>query len=382
MKAAVIYQNGGLDQLVIDDVPTPPVGPNEVVIEVRAAALNHLDIWVRRGRPGLELSMPHILGSDAAGVVAAVGDHVNHVKVGDEVILNPGLSCGVCAYCNRGAHSECISFGIVGMSCPGTFAEAVVVPAVNVAPKPSHLSWEEAAALPLAYLTAWRMLMTRGGLKVGETVLIHGIGGGVALAALQIAKLANAQVIVTSSSNDKLLRAKEFGADETLNYEREPDIAGAVRGLTDGVGVDLIVDAVGAATVPINLNAARRGGRMVHCGVTTGAEASVNLSAIYWNHLTIMGSTMGSREDFRQLLSAVKSSRLYPIVDSVHPIERARVAMERMETGQQFGKIVLTPHILTGSGVEKEKREAMPHPAEIVAEAIADEATESVETAR
>ncbi len=355
MKAAVIHRNGELDEVVLDDVPAPTPGPDEVVLEVHAAALNHLDIWVRKGRPGLELSMPHVLGSDAAGVVVAVGKGVNTVREGDEVVLNPGLSCHKCAHCLRGEHSECLNFGIVGMSCPGTFAEQVAVPAINVHPRPPHLSWEEAAAFPLAYVTAWRMVMTRAQLKAGETVLIHGIGGGVALAALQLAKLVNAEVIVTSSSNDKLLRAKEFGADHAINYTKE-DVAAAARDLTDGMGVDVIVDTTGAATLPSNLEAARRGGRMVHCGVTTGAEATINISALYWNQLSILGSTMGSQEDFRQLVDAVRTSRLRPIIDSVMPIERTRAAMGRMEKGEQFGKIVVTPHVLTDSEREGEER--------------------------
>jgi NADPH:quinone reductase-like Zn-dependent oxidoreductase len=361
VKAAVIYENGDLDKIRLADVPNPEPGEDEVVIEVRAASLNHLDIWVRKGRPGLELSMPHVLGSDAAGVVVDIGRSVMTVEVGDEVVVNPGLSCGWCEYCLRGQQSECLNFGIVGMSCPGTFAELVAVPAKNVHRRPAHLSWEESAAFPLAYVTAWRMLMSRARLQVGETVLIHGIGGGVALAALQIAKTANARVCVTSSSNDKLLRAKEFGADHTINYETVDDVAAAVRDWTDGRGVDVIVDSVGAATFPVNLNAARRGGRIVHCGVTTGAQAQINLSALYWNHLNVMGSTMGSNEDFRQLVEAIDAARLKPIIDSVEPLERIRYATERMERGEQFGKIVVTPHILTGSEPERALEERRPY---------------------
>jgi NADPH:quinone reductase-like Zn-dependent oxidoreductase len=343
VKAAVIFENGDVDCIKYEEVPEPALVSGEVLIEVRAAALNHLDIWVRRGRPGLELPVPHILGSDAAGVVLEAGEGVDHVRPGDEVVVNPGLSCGLCEFCRRGEQSECISFGIVGMNRPGTFAERVTVPAVNVSVKPSHLTMVEAAGLPLAYLTAWRMLMSRARLRPGETVLIHGIGGGVALAGLQLARLAGARVIVTSSSDDKLLRAREFGAHEGVNYANNPCLGDAVRDLTGGRGVDVVLDTVGAATWPVNFKAVRRGGRIVHCGVTTGAEATVNISQLYWNHVVVMGSTMGSNEEFRQMLSAIAAVRLSPVVDSVYPLNRAQDATQRMEAGEQFGKIVVVP---------------------------------------
>ncbi len=343
MKAAVIHENGDLDQVVIDDIPSPECMADEVLIEVRAAALNHLDIWVRRGRPGHELSFPHVLGSDATGVVLETGSDVDHVKPGDKVVINPGLSCGFCEFCRRGQQSECLHFGIVGLSRPGTFAERTVVPGRNVSRKPGYLSDEEAAALPLAYLTAWRMLFSRGGLALGETVLIHGIGGGVALAALQLAKLASAKVIVTSSSENKLDKARELGADLTINYIEYPDVGAAVKDLTHGRGVDLAIDTTGAETWESNFNAVRRGGRIVHCGVTTGARANVNISALYWNHITVMGSTMGSDEDFRQLLAAAKTAQLRPVIDVILPLDHAREAIGRMEAGKQFGKIVLSP---------------------------------------
>ena len=341
MKAAFISQNGDLDSIQTGDLPDPVPGPDEVVVQLRAAALNHLDLWVRQGRPGLELCFPHILGSDGAGTILEVGKNVDAVHAGDEVILDPGLSCGVCEFCLRGEQSECLHFGIVGLSRPGTFAERVAVPAANVHPAPSHLRKAEAAALPLAYLTAWRMLMSRESLRAGETVLIHGIGGGVSLAGLQLARLAGAQVLVTSSSDEKLRRARELGAAEAINYVTNPDVAGAVKDLTAGRGVDLIMDTAGAATWSINFGAARRGGRIVHCGVTTGASTQVDISALYWNHLTVMGSTMGSREEFREMLCAVCASGMRPVVDSIAPLSDVKNAMGRMERGEQFGKLVL-----------------------------------------
>lgn len=341
MKAAGIHSHGELDQVTLLDLPEPQPVPGEVVVNVKAAALNHLDIWMRKGRAGVSLPMPHVLGSDAAGTVHAVGEGVNGWKPGDEVVINPGLDCGACEFCLRGQHSECREFTIVGMGRHGTFAEFVRVPARNLQPRPLHLSWEEAAALPLAYLTAWRMLIAQGGLRAGETVLIHGIGGGVAVAALQIATLAGAQCVVTSSSVDKLARASELGAAHGVLYGGG-GVVESVMDHTNGRGVDLVIDTVGPATWNINMEVLRKGGRSVHCGVTTGPHVEVNLSTIYWKQLSVIGSTMGSHDDFRALLSAVNATGLKPVVDSVMSLEEARAAQGRMEAGGQFGKIVLS----------------------------------------
>ena len=245
MKAVVIQEHGGPDKLRIEEVPEPEYSEDEVVLKVHSAGLNHLDIWVRKGRGGLNLPKPHIPGSDAAGIVVAAGANVTNVTVGDEVILNPGLSCGCCEFCNRGQQSECISFGIVGMSRPGTFAELLAVPSCNVWPKPSHMSFNEAGAFTLSHLTAWRMLMTRAQLKPDQTVLIHGIGGGVALSALQLANLTGAEVIVTSSSDEKLERASQIGAAHTINYRTVEDVAQHVKDITSDRGVDIVIDTVG-----------------------------------------------------------------------------------------------------------------------------------------
>lgn len=341
MRAAYIEEHGGPEVVRVGETTDPIPAADEVVVEVRAAALNHLDIWICKGRPGLELRMPHVIGSDASGVVLEIGSEVRTVRKGESVLLNPGLNCGVCEFCLRGQQSECIAFGIVGMSCPGTFAERVAVPAVNVYPKPEHLSYEAAAALPLAHVTAWRMLVTRARLVAGETVLIHGIGGGVALAGLQLAKLMGAHVIVTSSSDEKLARARSLGADHGINYATNPDVAAAVRDLTGGRGVDVAFDSVGAETWAINFGAVRRGGRIVHCGVTSGAVAEANISALYWNQISVLGSTMGSQDDFRQMIGAVAAARMDPVLDGVAPLENASGALTRMLEGEQFGKIVL-----------------------------------------
>jgi len=340
MKAAVIHEHGELDCVRVEEVAGPKPGRGEVILKVKSAGLNHLDIWVRKGRPGLKLAFPHILGCDAAGVVTGVGADVASVSVGDQVVLNPGLSCGSCEYCNRGEQSECLSFDIMGMNRQGTFAEYVAVPARNVHPKPAYMDFDQAGTFVLSCMTAWRMLMTRAQLRPGETVLLHGIGGGVALCALQLAKLAGACVIVTSSSDNKLARASQIGADHTINYKAE-DVAVRVKDFTSGRGVDVVIDTVGAATWPIDFSAVRRGGKIVLCGITTGAKAETNLQALYWNQLTVMGSTMGSDEDFRQMLQAVTIAKLKPVIDSVEPLENVREAMGKMETGEQFGKIAL-----------------------------------------
>lgn len=340
MKAAVIYEHGELDCVRIEEVAEPKADRDEVILQVKSAGLNHLDIWTRKGRPGLNLTMPHILGCDAAGVVVSVGDDVTNVKIGNEVVLNPALSCGLCEYCNRGEHSQCISFGIVGMSRPGTFAQYVAVPARNIHPKPAYMNFDQAGSFALTYMTAWRMLITRAQVGAGQTILIHGIGGGVALCALKLAKLVGACVIVTSSSDEKLARARQIGADYVINY-KSADVAECVKDFASGRGVDVVIDTVGAAAWPIDFSTVRRGGKIILCGVTTGAKAETDLRALYWNQLTIMGSTMGSNEDFRQMLAAVTVAKLKPVIDSVEPLENVRKAMGRMEAGGQFGKIVL-----------------------------------------
>jgi NADPH:quinone reductase-like Zn-dependent oxidoreductase len=340
MRAALIHQHGGLECVKVEEIAEPELAKDEVVLEVRSAGLNHLDIWIRKGREGLVVELPHVIGSDAAGVVIETGRNTHGINIGDEVILNPGLSCGCCESCYRGEHSECVSFGLVGVSRSGTFAEKVAVPFYNLLRMPQYFNFDEAAALGISYQTAWRMLMTRAKLQAGETILIHGIGGGVALAALQLAKLAGAEVIVTSSSDEKLARAVQIGADHTINYKKK-DVVDGVKAITNGRGADIAFDTVGAATWDIDMHAIRRGGRIVLCGVTTGAEATTNLQMLYWNQLTILGSTMGSKEDFAQMLKAMTTAKMKPIIDSVKPLESIQEAMGRMEAAEQFGKIIL-----------------------------------------
>ena len=293
MKGVAIREHGDLNVVRLEELSRPQIKPDEVLVKVLCAGLNHLDIWVRKGRPGTSLNAPHVLGSDAVGVIENVGSQVKNVQAGDAVVVYPGLSCGHCQACEAGERSLCPSFQIVGLNRAGTYAQYVALPASNVFPRPKHLTDEEAGGFLLANLTAWRMLMTRAKAMPGETILIHGIGGGVAVCGLQWAKLLGLETIVTSSSDEKLSRAVRLGADQTINYKKE-DVADRVKNITNGRGVDIAFDTVGAATWALDLNVLHKGGRVVLCGITTGATAETNLQAIYWNQLTVLGSTLGS----------------------------------------------------------------------------------------
>lgn len=340
VRALFFAGHGEPDNLVFGDRPQPQPGRDEVVVRLCASALNHLDLFVLRGMPGLRVALPHVGGADGAGTVAAVGDGVVEWKIGSEVVVNPGLWCGACEACRRGEESLCPGFRLLGEHVEGTFAEYVRVPAASLAPRPAHLSWHESAAFGLTFLTAWRMLMTRAHLKSGESVLIHGIGGGVALAALAFAKLAGAAVFATSSSEDKLARAREMGADGTINYT-STDVAGEIRRLTGRRGVDVVVETVGQATWMASLRCAAKGGRIVTCGATSGPNPTEEVRLIFWNQLSILGSTMGSRRDWEAMVTAVEAGRMRPVLDRVFPLERGREAYERLAGAAQFGKIVL-----------------------------------------
>jgi NADPH:quinone reductase-like Zn-dependent oxidoreductase len=341
MRALVLTEHGGLDRLRPDDLPEPaPPGPHQVRIAVKAAALNHLDLFVLDGLPGVTLPFPHIVGTDAAGLVEQVGTRVSDLRPGDRVVVNPGISCGECSMCASDQQPYCRGFGILGEHRAGTAAELLVVPARNVARVTDQFSWAEAAALPLATLTAWRMLATRARLQAGETVLIWGIGGGVALAALRIAKHLGARAIVTSSSAAKLERARALGADLALNHATQ-DVAKETRALTT-VGADVVVDSVGEKTWDKSLRALRPGGRLVTCGATTGPHVTLDLRRLFWFQWSLLGSTMGSESDFRAMMAVANAGELRPVVDSVVPLERGAEAYARLASGEHFGKLVIT----------------------------------------
>jgi len=342
MKAVVYYEHGGPEVLKIADLPEPRPGPNDVVLAVKAAALNHLDVWVRRGLPNLKLDMPHVPGSDVAGVVAKLGSRVKGYRVGDRVTVNPGLSCGKCEFCRKGHESLCVDFKILGEHVQGTCAEFVKVPARNLFRIPSKMRFEEASAAPLTFLTAWRMLATRAGLKRGQDVLVHGAGSGVTIAAIQIAKHVGARVFVTSRDDRKLKRARQLGADVLINTTRER-FDEVVWRETRKRGVDVVLDHVGPATWPQSLRSLARDGKMIVCGATSGPTAQVDIRSLYWRQASIIGSTMSSQEEFRDVMSLVVKKRLIPIIHEVMPMSRARKAHEILERGEQFGKIVLVP---------------------------------------
>ncbi|MBA3919032.1 MAG: alcohol dehydrogenase [Gemmatimonas sp.] len=344
MRALTFTEHGGPEQLVVrDDIAMPTIdAADSVRVRLVAAALNRLDLWVLGGIPGSKVKPGWPLGSDGAGIVEAVGSGVTRVKPGDRVIINPGVadrSCQ-CEYCRDGDQPLCLSYGILGEHLPGTLAEYVVVPEANLRTFPDWLPWETAAAFPLATLTAWRMVVTRAKVRAGDQVLIWGIGGGVALAALQICKHLGATVWVTSSSPEKLDKAQLLGADHLLDH-RQPDVGKTIRARTDKRGVDVVIDSVGEATWAQSLTALGRRGRLVTCGGTSGPFVQVDVRRMFWNQWTLMGSTMGNDAEFGTISDFFDHGSLQPPVDSVWSLDEAQAAYARLASGQQFGKVVI-----------------------------------------
>jgi NADPH:quinone reductase-like Zn-dependent oxidoreductase len=343
MKAVIFDQHGGPDVLQYAEVPEPKIRANEVLVEVRACALNHLDVFVRGGLPGIEIPLPHILGDDIAGIVREVGELVTWVRPGAEVMLQPGVSCGHCAECLRGQDNFCREYDIIGYRRDGGYAELVAAPAVNVIQKPKNLSWEEAAALPLVTLSAWHMLVTRADVQPGEDVLIHAAGSGVGSMGIQIAKLRGGRVIATASSDEKLEKAKELGADEVINYTRA-DWPREVRRLTDRKGVAVVFEHTGASTWSGSIASLKNNGRLVTCGATSGFEGHTDIRQIFYRHLTILGSFMGSKADLLEAMKFIETGAIRAVVDQSLPLSEARRAHELMQDRAQFGKLVLLPH--------------------------------------
>ena len=327
MQAVRIHEDGGPDVLVLEEVADPVAGPGEVLIRLRASALNHLDVWIRKGLPSVP--KPRILGADGAGVVEALGEGVEDFELGQRVVINPGIEAGDGAINVIGEHGD------------GTNAELIAVPATNVYPIPGDLSFEEAAAFPLVFETAYRMLVTRAHLQAGEWVLLWGIGSGVSTAGLAVAKALGARTIVTSSSDAKLARARELGADVTVNHA-DGDVKSAVKEATAGHGADVVIDHVGEATWRTSLDVAAREGRIAVCGATSGPNPPAALHRVWWKQLTILGSTMGTKADFEGAYELIATGRARPVVDEVVSLSEIRAAHARLEAGEQLGKIVLT----------------------------------------
>lgn len=342
MKAVVFYEHGGIEKLKYTEVEEPRPSAKEVKIKVRACGLNHLDIWVREGLRGPDIPMPHILGSEVAGEIAELGEGVEGLEKGERVLVAPGLSCRRCRHCLSGNDSLCKDFKIMGYQKQGGYAEFTLARAEDIIPISQVLSFEEWAAVPLVFLTAWHMLVSRGGLGPGEDVLVHAAGSGVGSAAIQIASLCGARVITTVGSREKVEKARALGAQEVINYSEE-DFVDAVKRFTQGKGVELVFEHIGQETWEKSLACLSPGGRMVVCGATTGPLGTVNIPYLFLRQLSIHGCYMGSRRELMDVLRLMEQGRLKPVVDSVFPLKDAPLAQKKMEGRKFFGKIVLRP---------------------------------------
>ncbi|MHC4897147.1 MAG: zinc-binding dehydrogenase [Planctomycetota bacterium] len=342
MNAVVIREHGGFDKLLLEERPTPAPRAREVRVQVKAVGLNHMDVWVRRGVPGHTFPLPLVPGSDAAGVVDAVGADVTNVAVGDEVVVLPGVADGTSEACLLGNDQLSPDYGILGESRDGCCAEFVVVPDQNVAARPQNISFSESAAFGLAFQTAWSMLVVKARLQPGETVLIHGGGSGVGSGGIQIAKLLGAEVIATAGTDTKCSAALALGADHAINYQ-DKDFVAEVRALRGRAGVDVVFEHIGGETFAGSMKCLTRGGRLVTCGATAGGEATINLRQVFFKNLEILGNTMGSKGDLRRIIRLVGQGQLRPVVDRVLPLDQVAEAHRLLEAREAFGKIVLEP---------------------------------------
>ncbi|WP_224334753.1 zinc-binding dehydrogenase [Haloprofundus halobius] len=342
MKAVQFSAHGDRDVIEYGDFSDPEPDADEVLVDIKAGALNHLDIWTRKGMPGIDLEMPHIPGSDAAGVVEAVGEDVTRFEEGDHVAVSAGVWCGQCEFCRDGDVARCVRFHIIGEHVRGVHAEKAAVPEQNLVPVPDHVDWEVAGSASLVFQTAWRMLIDRGELQAGEKVLVLGASGGVGHAAVQIADYAGAEVYATASSEEKLEYAKDCGADHVINYE-EDDFAAEIRELTGKRGVDMVVDHVGEATYDDSLKSLAKGGRIVTCGATTGGNPDAGLNRIFWNQLSVIGSTMATPGQVDDVLELVWDGTFEPRIRETLPMSEAERAHEIIENREGFGKVVVIP---------------------------------------
>jgi len=342
MRAIVFKKHGGIEQLEEAYVPVPDLGRRDVLVKVTACALNHLDLWTLAGMPGIKISMPHILGCDIAGEVVETGKKVHHIPRHKPVIVAPGISCGHCEQCENGWDSLCKEYKILGFQVNGGFAEYVKVPARNIIPVTKHHSLEEWAGVPLSFLTAWHMLVTRGGLKKKESVLIHAAGSGIGSAAIQIAKLFKARVLTTVGSDEKVKRAKTLGPDDVINYKTK-DFQAEVMRLTRGEGVDLVFEHIGSDTFMKSLTCLKKKGRLLTCGATSGRSVTFDLRYLFTRQLSIFGSYMGGIDELKRVIRRVERGKLRPVIDKVFPLREARQALNRMIARENFGKIIVKP---------------------------------------
>lgn len=341
MKAVVFHEHGGLEKLTYEDRPDPQIKPDEVLVRVKACALNHLDIWIRQGIPAYQIPLPHISGCDVAGIVEQVGSGVSGVAKGQRVFVSPGLNCGTCDQCRAGRDNLCPTFGVLGAKTDGGYAEFVAVPGRNVLSIPGSLTFEHAAAFPLVSVTAWHMLFTLAGVHARDTVLVMGAGSGVGSIAVQMAKLAGARVITTVGSEDKITKATQLGADVVINHSTD-DVTARIQEVTDGRGVDVVIEHIGPQVWDQSLRALAKGGRLVTCGATTGGEVALDLRHLFSRQLTIRGSYMGTKAELIEAAALVGSGKLKPVVDRVYPLKEARAAQEQMLSRKFFGKLVLS----------------------------------------
>lgn len=340
MKAIFLNHHGGPEVLEYGDLPTPQPGPGEALVRLKAAALNGLDLWVRRGWPGIQLKYPHIPGADGAGEVFALGSGVTGWEPGDRVVINANLGCGECEYCLAGQDNRCQRWGILGETRSGTYAEFIAVPARNLYRIPPHFDERSAAAAALAFQTAWHSLIVRGALRLGESVLVVGASGGVNTASIQIARMAGATVFVVGSGHEKLALAESLGAHHLIDRSKDENWSKAIYQLTGKRGVDVVVDNVGI-TFPMSFRAAAKGGRILTVGNTAGYKIEIDNRYVFAKHLSLIGSTMSTQAEFKTVMELVYAGRLKPVLDRSFPLSEARVAQERMESGQQMGKITL-----------------------------------------
>jgi NADPH:quinone reductase-like Zn-dependent oxidoreductase len=340
MKAVRIYEFGGPEVLKYEDVPDPELRKDYVLVRIRACALNHLDLWVRKGLPGVKL--PHILGSDIAGEVAECGEYISDLKTGTRVLLSPMLFCGHCEQCKNGRQNFCPKFAVLGNNAEGGNCELIAVPRVNVVPIPDSLGYVEAASVPLVFLTAWHMLVGNARLRAGQTVLVLGAGSGVGSAAIQICKMLGADVIATAGDERKLAKARELGADHTIDHYKQK-ISDEVRRITAKRGVDVVFEHVGTATWAESIKSLKYGGTLVTCGATTGYDASLDLRVLFARQLSFHGSYMGSEGELDEVLKHVFAGKLKPVVDRTFPLSETRAAHEYLAGGEQFGKVVVIP---------------------------------------